>query len=240
MRIQIINPNTTAVFTEACREAGGAVAASGSDVLATNPASGPLTVESHLDEAVATIGIVQEIAAGQRDGADAFVLACFGDTGLDAAREVADVPVVGMSEAAIYTAALVAQRFSIVTLPSRTRAQSERVIHHAGLAHRCSVRAIDVCVADCAEAESAVYEALLTESRRAIIEDHAEAIVLGCAGLEKMAAPLSKALAVPVIEGVAAGVKMAEGLVSLGLKTSKAGTWAPLPGSSLQAAGVGP
>jgi allantoin racemase len=238
MRIQIINPNTTAVFTDGCREAGRAVAAAGSEVVATNPASGPPTAESHLDEALATIGIVQEIAAGQRAGSDAFVIACFGDTGLDAAREAADRPVVGMSEAAVYMAALVAPRFSIVTLPSRTRPQSERVLHHAGLAHRCTVRAIDVGVADCAENEDDVYDALLAESRRAIAEDHAEAIVLGCAGLEKMAAPLSRALSVPVIEGVAAGVKMAEALVSLGLNTSKTGTWGAPPAASLQAIGV--
>lgn len=238
MRIQIINPNTTAVFTDGCREAGRAVAAPGSEIVATNPASGVPTAESHLDEAVATIGIVQEIAAGQRNGTDAFVIACFGDTGLDAAREATELPVVGMSEAAVYMAALVAPRFAIVTLPSRTRAQSERLLHHAGLAHRCTVRAIDVGVADCADDEIAVYEALLAESRRAILEDRAEAIVLGCAGLEKMAAPLSAALSVPVIEGVAAGVKMAEALVSLGLRTSKAGTWAFPHAASLRAVGV--
>jgi allantoin racemase len=238
MRIHIINPNTTALFTDGCREAGRAVAAPGSDIVATNPISGPPTAESHLDEAIATIGIVQEVAAGERNGADAFVIACFGDAGLDAAREVGDRPVVGMSEAAVYMAALVAPRFSIVTLPSRTRAQSERVLHHAGLAHRCTVRAIDVGVADCAEDGAAVYEALLLESRRALAEDHAEAIILGCAGLEKMAAPLSRALSVPVIEGVAAGVKMAEALVSLGLMTSKTGAWGPPPASSLRASGV--
>jgi allantoin racemase len=238
MRIKIINPNTTALFTERCLNAGRAVAAPGSEILASNPARGPASVECHLDEAMATMGVVEEVAAGEAAGVDAHVIACFGDTGLHAAREVAKGPVVGMSEAAIYAAALIAYRFAIITLPSRTGIFSDRVLQHAGLEHRCAVRCIDVGVSDCSEESPALYEALLVEGRRAMAEDHAEAIVLGCAGLEALNEPLRQAMGVPVVEGVAAGVKMAEGLVAMRLATSGAGAWAQPPAEALRSAGL--
>ncbi len=226
MRIRIINPNTTASFTERCLVAGRAVAAPGTLILAGQPSRGTPSVESHVDEATAILGVIEQVRAGEAEGADAHVIACFGDTGLEAAREVATGPVVGMTEAALYAAALIAPVFSIVTLPPRTRVFAERVLWHAGLERRCpKVRTIDVAVLDCDDEASVVMEPFIAEARRAILEDNAEAIILGCAGLQPLAEPLSLTLGVPVIEGVAAAVKLAEALVAMRLKTSKRGAW---------------
>ncbi len=226
MRIKIINPNTTASFTQRCLEAGRAVAARDTQVLAAHPTGGTPSVECHLDEATATLGVVEQVRAGEADGVDGYVIACFGDTGLHAAREVAAGPVVGMTEAALYVAALIAPVFSIVTLPARTRIFAERVLWHAGLERRCpKIRAIDVAVLDCDDETSVVMEPFIAEARRAILEDHAEAIILGCAGLQPLVEPLSATLGVPVIEGVAAAVKLVEGLLALRLATSKRGEW---------------
>ena len=226
MRIKIINPNTTAAFTELSLSAGRAVAASGTEVVAGQPATGTPSVECSVDEAVATVGIVEQVLAGEADRVDGYVIACFGDTGLEAAREAAAGPVVGMTEAAFYTAALIAPVFSVVTLPRRTRIFAERALWHAGLDRRCaSIRAIDVDVLDCEDESARVFDAFVVEARRAIAEDCAEAIILGCAGLESLVGRLNSALGVPVIEGVAAAVKMAEGLIALGLATAKTGAW---------------
>jgi allantoin racemase len=226
MRIKIINPNTTASFTERCLIAGRAVAAPGNLILAGQPSRGTASVESYVDEATATLGVVEQVRAGTAEGVDGYVIACFGDTGLEAAREVATGPVVGMTEAALYTAALIAPVFSIVTLPPRTRVFAERVLWHAGLERRCpKVRAIDVTVLDCDDEASVVMEPFIAEARRAILEDHAEAIILGCAGLQPMVEPLSSTLGVPVIEGVAAAVKLVEALLAMRLATSKRGAW---------------
>lgn len=232
MRIHIVNPNTTAVFTEADRKAGAAAAAPGTQVTASEPREGTPSVESHFDEAVATIGVIEEIGRREAEGVDAFVLACFGDTGLAAAREVARVPVVGMTEAALFAAALVADTFSIVTLPRRTRIHSHRVVASLGLglAGRClPIRAVDVPVLYDESEEDAVAQAILAQGRLAIDAEDAEAIVLGCAGIGHLAAPLSAALGVPVIDGVAAGVGMAEMLVRCGLETSKRSSYAAPP-----------
>jgi|SRR5882724_9468145 len=231
MRIKIINPNTTTSFTELSLNAGRAVAAPGTQILAGQPSTGTPSVEGHVDEAVATLGIIEAVLAGEADQVDGYVIACFGDTGLDAAREVAAGPVVGMTEAALYAASLIAPVFSIVTLPRRTRIFAERAVRHAGLDRRCAkVRAIDVDVLDCEDETSKVFDAFVAEAARAIEEDHAEAIILGCAGLEPLVEPLADRLRVPVIEGVAAAVKMVEALLALRLRTSKAGAWGyPVP-----------
>jgi allantoin racemase len=132
-----------------------------------------------------------------------------------------------MTEAALFTAALLAARFTIVTLPPRTREQSHRVLRETGLAHRCTVRAIDVPVADVAAGSTHLLQAVVTVARDAIDSEGAEAVVLGCAGLSDLVAPLTDALGVPVIDGVAAAVTMIEGLLAQGLTTSRAYTYGP-------------
>jgi allantoin racemase len=230
MHIRIINPNTTASFTQRCVAGAQEVAATGTRISGGTSAFGVQSVECHCEEALATAGVIDQIRRGEAEGVQGYVIACFGDTGLDAAREMARGPVVGMSEAALYAAALIAPMFSIITLPLRTRIFAERVLWHAGLERRCPrVRAIDLPVLDCDESPADLLEPLLEQGRLAIAEDHAEAIILGCAGLQPLVGPASARLGVPVIEGVAAAVKQVEALLSLGLTTSKRGQWATPP-----------
>lgn len=226
MKIKVINPNTTAAFSHKNLLAARAVAAAGTEILSVQPASGSPSIEDHYDEAVAAIGILEEILTGEREGVDGYVIACFGDPGIHAAREAARGPVIGMSEAAIHAATFVANGFAIVTLPSRTRIHAERVVREAGLSQHCrAIRAIDVPVLDFEETNGAAVSALISECRGAMTEDGAEAIVLGCAGMAHLVPQLVGALGVPVIEGVAAAVKTVEGLISLGIGTSKIGSY---------------
>ncbi len=229
MRIKIINPNTTAAFTDRVRVAAERIAAPGTLVLAGNPAQGAASIESHAEEALGVLGVMAEVQAGELDFIDGYVVACFGDTGVHAAREIARGPVVGMTEAALYAAAALDHSFTIVTLPPRTRAHSLRVLHETGLGHRCTVRAIDVAVLDIEHEADAMLPALLAEARLALDADHAEALILGCAGLSDLVAPLQDRLGVPVIDGVLVGLKLAEGLVAAGLRTSKRSTYAIPP-----------
>lgn len=227
-RITVVNPNTTAELTATITAAAQAVAGAGVSVTGVNPTVGVAGVESHAEEAIGAVGVLEQIRAHQVD-TDAFVIACFGDTGVAAAREVATCPVVGMTEAALQTACLVAHRFTVITLPPRTVAHSERVIRDLGLAHRATVRALDVAVADLADGSTHLLDGFATAARSAIDSDNAEAVVLGCAGLAELVDPLTERLGVPVIDGVAAGIGIATGLVAMGLTTSRANTFAMLP-----------
>jgi allantoin racemase len=225
-RIVILNPNTTAEFTSRLAAAARHVVAHGTTVTARSPSRGPASIECHADEAAALPHLLALIREEEERGAAAYVIACFGDTGIDAAREIAAGPVIGMTEAALFAASMLAARFSIVTLPPRTIAQSERVLRHVGLAHRCHVRAIDADVQDCVGLDEALLAAMLAESRAAMREDRAEAIILGCAGLSDLVAPMQAALGIPVLDGVGIAVTMAEGLLRAGLRTSKVLTYA--------------
>ena len=223
-RITVINPNTSAELTATITKAAQAVAGAGVTVTGVHPAVGVPSVESHAQEAIAAVGVIEQVRAHQAD-TDAFVIACFGDTGVPAAREVATCPVVGMTEAALQTACLVAHRFVVITLPARTIAHSDRVVRALGVEHRCTVTAVDVPVAELVDGSTHLLDASAEAARGA---DHAEAVVLGCAGLADLVGPLSDTLGVPVIDGVAAGVGIAVGLVAMGLNTSRANTFAPV------------
>jgi allantoin racemase len=223
-RITVINPNTSTELTATITKAAQAVAGAGVSVTGVHPAAGVPSVESHAEEAIAAVGVIEQVRAHQAD-TDAFVIACFGDTGVPAAREVATCPVVGMTEAALQSACLVAHRFVVITLPARTIAHSDRVVRALGLEHRCTVTAVDVAVAELIDGSTHLLDAFAEAARAA---DHAEAVVLGCAGLADLVGPLSDRLGVPVIDGVAAGVGIAAGLVAMGLNTSRASTFAPV------------
>ena len=159
--------------------------------------------------------------------ADAYVIACFDDTGLDAARCITAAPVIGIGEAAFHMASLVAGKFSVVTTLSRSVPAIEHNLVRYGLAARCArVRASDVPVLDLEKPESDARAKISAEIELAIVQDRAEAIVLGCAGMADLADSLSREHAIPVVDGVSCAIKLAEGLVGLGLRTSKRGGYA--------------
>jgi allantoin racemase len=224
--VMIVNPNTTASMTDGVVEAARAVASSGTELIGSTAQRGVESVETNVDEVFGALAVVEQIRRGEELGVAGYVIACFGDTGLHAAREAASGPVVGMTEAALFTAAMIAARFAVITLPPRTREQSHRVLRETGLAHRATVRAIDVPVAEVAADSIQLLEAVAEQGELAIRDDAAEAIVLGCAGLAALTTPLAERLGAPVVEGVAAAVTLLEGLLAQGLSTSRISTYA--------------
>ena len=227
MRINVVNPNTSAAMTRTIAAAARACAAPGTEIVARTSPRGPASIEGHHDEAMAVPGVLEAIRAGEAQGCAAHVIACFGDPGLRAAREIARAPVIGIAEASMHLASLVATHFSIVTTLTRTIVIAEHLAFTYGMERICRrVRAIDVAVLDLHGPGSGAGERLLAECRRALDEDGSGAIVLGCAGMADLAAGLSATLGVPVIESVSAAVKLAEALAGLGLATSKRGDYA--------------
>jgi len=225
MRILVVNPNTTASMTRKIGAAASAVAASGTEIVAVNPESGPPSIEGYFDEAFSVPGLIAEIT--KAPAMDAYVIACFDDTGLDAARCATDAPVIGIGEAAFHLTSLIAGRFSVVTTLARSVPAIEHNLVRYGLATRCArVRASEVPVLDLEIAGSPARGRISGEIGRALAEDGAEAIVLGCAGMADLASDLSREHGVPVLDGVACAVKLCESLIALGLKTSKTGGYA--------------
>src|SRR6188768_3389227 len=129
--------------------AARAVAAPGTTIDAVNPAEGPASIEGYYDEALSVPGLLSCIARAEADAAPpaGYAIACFDDTGLDAARSLARAPVVGIGEAAFHLASLVAGRFSVVTTLARSVPAIEHNLMKYGLMSRCArVRASEVPV----------------------------------------------------------------------------------------------
>jgi allantoin racemase len=229
MRLLVVNPNTSATMTTAIAQAASAAAAPGTQVLAVQPSFGPRSIECHFDEAIAAAGVAEQVRTAQ--GFDAAVIACFGDPGLDAAREATAAPVLGIAEAAFHVASMLATGFSVVTTMTRTCVIAEHLVLRYGFERRCrGIHGTDIAVLDLDNLGDDSVRRIEAAARDALARDRSGAIVLGCAGMAGLCAALQQRLGVPVIDGVAAAVKLAESLVALGLQTSKQGDYArPLP-----------
>jgi allantoin racemase len=227
MRIRVINPNTSVSMTAKIGAAAQAVAGAGTHIEAVQPSFGAPAIEGHFDEVWGAAGVSEQVLAGEAAGADAHVIACFGDPGLHAARELATGPVIGIAEAAFHAASLLATGFSVVTTLSRTCVIAEHLVVQYGFERRCrGIHGTDIAVLELDDPASNAYARILACAEQALAHDRSGAIVLGCAGMADLCTSLQQRLGVPVIDGVAAAVKLAEALVTLGLRTSKRGDYA--------------
>ncbi|PST20672.1 aspartate/glutamate racemase family protein [Mesorhizobium plurifarium] len=227
MHIHLINPNSTASMTAQALESALLVKHAHTHVSASNPTNTPLSIEGGADEAMAVPGMLAEIREGEAQGVDAYVVACFDDPGLHAAREVAKGPVIGICQAAVQVAMTISRRFSVITTLPRSVPIIEDLVSDYGAERHCrKVRAIDLPVLALEQDPQRAERLLLKEIEIAKAEDGAEAIVLGCAGMSSLCGRLKEATGVPVIDGVTAAVKMAEALVGAGYTTSKVNTYA--------------
>ncbi|MCF4119408.1 aspartate/glutamate racemase family protein [Antribacter sp. KLBMP9083] len=225
----MINPNTSRAMTGKIGRTAREVAGPGVEIEATCPApgDGPAAVESHTDEAWAALAVARQVAASRADG---FVLACFGDPGLDAARELTPAPVVGIAEAAMHVATLSGRTFAVVTTLSRTLGRAHDLVRRYGFDDACvAAYAADVPVLALEDAGSDAHEAIAVLCERAVRDDGADTVVLGCAGMTDLCADLTKRAGVPVIDGVAAAVGLVSGMVRMGVGTSKRDEYARPP-----------
>lgn len=226
MHIRLINPNSTASMTAQALDSALRVKQRDTDVSAVNPVGTPASIEGGADEAMAVPGMLDEIRKGESLGVHAYVVACFDDPGLHAAREMARGPVIGICQAAIQVAMTISRRFSIITTLPRSIPIIEDLVSAYGAERHCRrVRAINLPVLGLEEDPLVAEQLLIREIELAKKEDRAEAVILGCAGMSTLCERLREATGIPVIDGVTAAVKMAEALVGAGYMTSKVNTY---------------
>ena len=223
-RLGLINPNTDPVHTAAMRNVALATLPTGSLVVAASPERGPSSIESAADAVVAaaeTVALIRSMPAQ-----DAYLIACFGDPGLEAAREVMAAPVVGIGEAAFQAAALVAKRFGIITTLPRSIPALEEALERQGIRSRCAaVVPLSIPVAEQGSHNPGTTEAIVEVGRRLVAEQGVDALVLACGGTADVAVAVSSSVGVPVCDGVAFGAMLAFSLWSCGLRTSKSGAY---------------
>jgi allantoin racemase len=226
VKILVVNVNTTETMTKTIGELARAVAAPGTEIVELTPFLGAESVEGNVESYLAAVAVMDRVLAYEGEY-DAVVQAGFGEHGREGLQELLDVPVVDITEAAAHLASLLGHRYSVVTTLDRTVPLIEDRLLLAGLSSHCaSVRASGLSVLELEESEERAVAAIVEQAKRAISEDRAEVIVLGCGGMAGLDAAVRDATAAPVVDGVAAAVKLAESLVSLGLSTSKVRTYA--------------
>jgi len=225
LKIVVINPNTTASMTDRIRLVSESVISDDFCLTVVNPSSGPASIEGYYDEAMSLAGLLDLVK--QHHDAAGFVIACFDDTGLDAARCLTESPVVGIGEAAYHMASMISNKFGVVTTLSRSIPALEHNLARYGLAARCSgVRASDIPVLEVEASNGMAFERINAEVEQAIKTDKAEAIVLGCAGMAELGATLHDLHNIPVLDGISCAIKQVEAMIYLNLKNSNIGGYA--------------
>ncbi|MDH0729358.1 aspartate/glutamate racemase family protein [Pseudomonas sichuanensis] len=226
MRILIANVNTTAAITEAIAEQARSVAAPGTEIVGLTPWFGAESVEGNFESYLAAIAVMDRVLAYEQPY-DAVIQAGYGEHGREGLQELLNVPVVDITDAAASTAMYLGHAYSVVTTLDRTVPLIEDRLKLSGLYDRCaSVRASGLAVLELEADPRRAVEAIVEQAERAVQEDKAEVICLGCGGMAGLDEEIRQRTGVPVVDGVSAAVTIAESLVRLGLSTSKVRTYA--------------
>ena len=233
MRILVLNPNTSERMTAEIAAAARAAAASETEIVCMAPWFGSTAIDSAAESYLSAVGVMDVVAtlvASKTFDYAAVVLAGFGEHGKDALQEMLAVPVFDIAECAAHVAHLIGRRYSVITTLARSIAPIEDRLTLAGLnAHCASIRACGRSTAEVDADPVGAVAAIVEEASRAVSDDGADVICLGCAGMAGTTAAITAKIGVPAIDGVAAAVAMAQAITGLGLSTSKAGAYAPGP-----------
>ena len=224
MRIMVANANTTEAITAICAASARAAAAPGTEIIPATPRFGPAVISTRAENVVAGHALL-ELLAGHAGRVDAVLLAVSHDTALDAARQMMPCPVVAMTEAACLTACTLGGRFGLATMGS-TASYRELIADRHGLGARLSGLLGIASTPQDAVRDPARVEAELAVAIAGLVEQGADAVVLGGAALAGMAPRLQPCVTVPLLDGIACGVKLLEGLVALGLPKPGVGSYA--------------
>jgi len=221
------NVNTTPSMTEGIGAQARKFASPGTEIVALTPRFGAESVEGNFESYLCAVGVMDAVMRYDQPF-DAVIQAGYGEHGREGLQDLLDVPVVDTTEAAAFMACLLGHKYSVVTTLDRTVPLIEDRLTLAGVSSRCaSVRSSGLSVLELEEDPELAVKAIVGEAEKAVREDKAEVICLGCGGMAGLDAAVREAAGVPVVDGVTAAVKLAESLVGLGLSTSKVRTYAP-------------
>lgn len=234
MKLLVINPNISASVSQLIHDEAVRSAAADTRIEVLTARAGVAYIETRF-EAMLGAHAAAQLAAEHVAGADAVIVAAFGDPGLMALREVLPCPVTGLTEAALASACLLGQRFSIVAISQRIRAWYAETVQAYRLEGRlASIRGLDEPLADIGNVQGDQGERLVQLAERCVREDGADVIVLAGAPLAGLARAVAGRIPVPVVDGVSSAVRHAETLVRMGAGRARAGSFAPPPAKAHQ------
>lgn len=225
MRILLLNPNTTPAITDRLYQAAVEVTAPDTVLIPLTASRGVPYIATRAE---AQIGgaVALEMLAEQHRNVDAAIIAAFGDPGLLAARELFDIPVIGMAEAAMLAACMLGRSFAIVTFASALGPWYRECVEMHGLTGRCAgIRMLDGAFRSISDVQEEKEELLVELANRAVTELEADVVILAGAPLAGLAKKVKPRIPVPVVDQVQAAVKLAESVLTLGANKATAGTF---------------
>jgi len=202
---------------------------------------GPASIESAYEEYQSVPGAIDRLVEAERTGFAGAILGCFGDPGIEAAREMVSMPVVGPREASMLLAASLGHRFSIVTVLDSLNFLLERLAWQVGVERKlASVRSIGIPVLELGREPEETFTRMVREGEFARDQDRADVVIMGCMSMafQDRQTDMAKILGIPVINPVHAAVKMMQALCDLGLRHSRRAYPVP-PKLAQQVAGAG-
>lgn len=219
----VVNPNSSEQVTEGIQEAVTPLERFGVPISCLTLSEGPLAIESQM-QADLTIAPLLELARSHGEAAG-FVIACFGDPGLHALRDMVDVPVVGIQEAAVSSALTLGHRFGVIAILPGSIPRHLRAFGAMGVTDRLAGdRALGLGVAELADLAK-TSEAMLRTGAQLRDEDGADVLIMGCAGMARYRRTLEDVIGLPVVEPCQAAVAIAIGQITLGYRKRNKGTY---------------
>lgn len=224
-KILVINPVATSEWNESDAEYLRKAAASDTSVELVNIERGPATIESFYDEDFAIPDILR-LVKENKDSFDGIMINCFADPGISAAREICDIPVAGPGESAMALALLLGHKFSIISVKKNVVSMFEIKARAMGLTKKlASIEYIDIPVSELEKDKEKTVGKVVSAIERAVAENHAEVVILGCTGMLSLYMEVAKRVNVPVIEPAITALKTLEMLIDLRLTHSKVGLY---------------
>ena len=225
-KIRVVTPIITEGFVRT--EDYQAVAGPDTEISTVLIERGPASIESEFDEMLAVPDTVFKIMEAEKDGIDAVVINCMGDPGMNPAREAVSIPVVGPAEATMHVASMLGHKFSVVTVLESVVPMLDNEAKRYGVFDKlASARWVNIPVLELERDPKRLVDSLVNESVKAIDEDGAHVIVLGCTGMFGLVEAVQEGLiqrgytGIPVLDPIPVAIKMAEALVDLRLTHSR-------------------
>jgi len=225
MKIRIVLPIALDVFNQVALDEALQTKAPDTTIDAVNLDGGPENIECFYEEALAAPHIVEKVVQAEKDGCDGVFISCFGDPAVDASRDRVKIPVVGAFQPAVLTASLISVRWSIVTVSKNAIPYLWTLARKVGVESKiASIRRIDTPLISLMD-EGLITERLLLQSEKAMDEDGAEAIILGCTGMGRVAQAIAQRLAakgkpIPVVNPTASAIGFLELFIRSGISQS--------------------
>ena len=222
MNLLLANANTTEAITALCATAARAAASPGTHIIPATPRFGPAVIATRVENAIASHALLELLAEHASHNIDGVLLAVSHDTALDAARQIMPCPVLGMTEAACLVAMTLGGRFGLVTF-GNVEMYRELLARHGFSARLAGLAGVDATPQE-SLADPDGVAAKVQGAIAGLVAQGADSVVLGGAAMAGMGARL--VADVPLLDGIACGVRLLEGIVGLRLKRPATGSYA--------------